>query len=493
MANTKTVNHKNYAKQKTSPAIIITVILAAIVLIGLIVLSLVNKTGAFNEKNIAMKVGDSEVNAIEYAYYYTTVVNNWVDQYQQYLSIFKYDSSKTPKHQTSKYTEDMTWDQFFADLTNNNIKEIKVLAAEAKKAGFKPDQAKIDESVENTRAYLENSAKYYGYSLKNFITLMFNNTKGMTIEKISEYVAEAELATQYGTSISDAIEVSETEIVDYIKENKADFSHATYRFYDYKFTEDEGSADDAKAKAEAHVAAASSEELFEKYVHDILNGDDDEKNDVKDEDEVTLRNNYTVSYIADEKLSGWLLDDARQKGDVTVIEGDGKYTAVYFVELSIDDYKLRDVRHILILGDKDSDDKISDEEYETARVKAQELLDQYNNGKKTEETFAKLATDNTEDPGSKENGGLYEKVYKGEMVEEFEDWVFDETRQTGDTGLVKTSYGYHVMYYVGEGDRYCDVVAENSIKSDRYTKAVDELKANYTTETFDNQIAKIAY
>ena len=34
------------------------------------------------------------------------------------------------------------------------------------------------------------------------------------------------------------------------------------------------------------------------------------------------------------------------------------------------------------------------------------------------------------------------------MVEPFEDWCFDETRAAGDYGLVKTKYGYHVMYFV---------------------------------------------
>ena len=34
------------------------------------------------------------------------------------------------------------------------------------------------------------------------------------------------------------------------------------------------------------------------------------------------------------------------------------------------------------------------------------------------------------------------------MVEAFNDWCFDENRQTGDHGLVKTQYGYHIMYLV---------------------------------------------
>ena len=38
------------------------------------------------------------------------------------------------------------------------------------------------------------------------------------------------------------------------------------------------------------------------------------------------------------------------------------------------------------------------------------------------------------------------------MVKPFQDWSLDESRQTGDTGIVKTDYGYHIMYFVGLGD-----------------------------------------
>ena len=36
------------------------------------------------------------------------------------------------------------------------------------------------------------------------------------------------------------------------------------------------------------------------------------------------------------------------------------------------------------------------------------------------------------------------------MVPEFDAWCFDENRKVGDYGLVKTTYGYHVMYYSGD-------------------------------------------
>lgn len=80
--------------------------------------------------------------------------------------------------------------------------------------------------------------------------------------------------------------------------------------------------------------------------------------------------------------------------------------------------------------------------------KAQEILDEWLAGDATEDSFAALAEEKSEDPGSSTNGGLYENVAKGQMVEPFEDWCFDETRAAGDYGLVKTKYGYHIMYYV---------------------------------------------
>ena len=113
-----------------------------------------------------------------------------------------------------------------------------------------------------------------------------------------------------------------------------------------------------------------------------------------------------------------------------------------------------DVRHILIMpegGTKDENGNTtySEEDWETCRAQAQSLLDQYLAGEKTADAFGALANEHSDDNNGKvTNGGLYSGVYYGQMVAEFEDWIFDLSRKTGDTGLVKTQYGYHVMYFV---------------------------------------------
>ena len=94
----------------------------------------------------------------------------------------------------------------------------------------------------------------------------------------------------------------------------------------------------------------------------------------------------------------------------------------------------------------------------------------------TEDRFAELAGANTEDTGSKDNGGLYEDVYPGQMVQTFNDWCFDAARKTGDTGLVETEYGFHVMYFVKHTDTYYwKTLAEEKYVETRLQTLLDEI------------------
>lgn len=112
-----------------------------------------------------------------------------------------------------------------------------------------------------------------------------------------------------------------------------------------------------------------------------------------------------------------------------------------------------DVRHILLVpeGTKDETGNYSDEAWAACQQKAQSVLDEWLAGDPTEENFAVLAGTYSVD-GSRTNGGLYTQVQKGQMVKPFEDWCFDESRKTGDYGLVRSEFGYHVMYFVNSGE-----------------------------------------
>ena len=131
---------------------------------------------------------------------------------------------------------------------------------------------------------------------------------------------------------------------------------------------------------------------------------------------------------------------------------DSNLSAYLDAGIDKDDSVYVDVRHILAMPtggttDEAGNTTYSEEEWEACRQEAQALLDQWLAGEATEESFGQIANEYSDDSDGTD-GGLYTYVAEGEMVEEFNDWCFDPERQNGDYGLVKTQFGYHVMYFV---------------------------------------------
>ena len=176
------------------------------------------------------------------------------------------------------------------------------------------------------------------------------------------------------------------------------------------------------------------------------------------EDYYTYTETYYKGYVYFEKL----YDEAAAAIDDDVLE-------IWFKEhsesLSEDGVtkesgKLYDVRHILIApegGTKDDSGNVtySEAEWEACRAAAQKILDDWLAGEATEEAFARLANEHSIDTGSNTNGGLYEGLDKDtNFVQEYKDWYLDESRKAGDYGLVKSDYGYHIMYFSGAEEEW---------------------------------------
>ena len=163
----------------------------------------------------------------------------------------------------------------------------------------------------------------------------------------------------------------------------------------------------------------------------------------------------------------WMMDSARKAGDATATAdstGSGYYVVV-FLSRDNNDYNMAQVRHILVKAVADENGEYTDEAKAEALAKAEDILAEFEAGDKTEESFAALAEEHSEDTGSNTNGGLYDSVTKGQMVEEFNDWIFADNRQAGDVGIVETDYGCHLMYFVGDGEySYRDTLVVNALR-----------------------------
>ena len=142
------------------------------------------------------------------------------------------------------------------------------------------------------------------------------------------------------------------------------------------------------------------------------------------------------------------------------------------------------VRHILFVPEGGTTDETTgqttytEEEWEACKVKAEDILNMWTSGAQTEESFAALATAMTQDPGSQQTGGLYENVTQGQMVAEFDAWCFDEAREPGHHGIVKTTYGYHVMYFVSSTPIW-ETYSEQYYVNEKSAALVEELVAQY--------------
>ena len=187
-------------------------------------------------------------------------------------------------------------------------------------------------------------------------------------------------------------------------------------------------------------------------------------------------------------------------GDQEVIADDSNrtYYVVKFEQRQVNPAKAATVRHIL-LGYKelkeipesataDEKAKLQKENAEIEKynkeqkAKAEKLLKDWKAGKADEDSFEALVKDNSEDTGSVNNGGKYEKFEQGSMVDAFDKWCFDEARKYGDSDLVETEYGVHMMFFVSaDGDYYQHVLLQDMRDAD-YSEWYKEAGKGYTAE-----------
>lgn len=482
-----------------------------------------NFMGVPQRMTTVMTVGDTKINQAQYTYYYQQIYSNYASQAQQYAQYGisgipgMMDYSTVPSEQ--KYNgedaegkgDDYMWSDYLRDKTNEFLQQYITLGKEAKAANItlsEDEQKEIDETIKSIR---EEAAKN-DYSLNAYLRLYYGRgvnekilREAMELETLSSKLIEQksdELARNYTDEQLEAKYQKDQNTYNVLTARMFQFTTETPDYpkdaTDAQKKElDEKAKKETKAKADAMLGKVTGEESFKEQA--LANASKDQKDDYK-KDEATLMKNTAVtqfSQISDDAVK-WAT--SAKKGDKKVFETDAGCYVVYIVEAAHRDAsETVDVRHILFKVDSEAEDQAKAKA--DAKKKAEDALAEWQKGDKTEESFAALATEKTEDTGSQSTGGLYERVYKGQMVKAFENWCFDAARKAGDTGIVESDYGYHVMYFIQKNDeplwklKIRDALSSEDAKTytDELLKKDEnkiELKGNKVQKVIDDLMAK---
>lgn len=452
----------------------------------LVVIALVLGTG-LPYMSTAYTVGNEKFSAAEVNYHYGSQYNTFATQYGQYASIFGLDTSNGPvgleDQECYMMTEGGSWKDYFLDAAKNAMIQTVALSAYAEENGI----VLTEEEAADVDAYfaeMEASVKLYGYStVDQFFSA--NYGAGVDEKMVREGYLSSALCGKVLDLVSESYSYSDAELEEHYNSYNGDQDVFEYLYY-YVAAETEGETAEVTEKA-LKDAEKKADEIVKAYKA------------AEGEDELEKFNAAVSSVVADAAASEqksigasviaakeWLLDSARTKGDITaeLSSGESGYAIVVFMSRDDNHYNVANVRHILVKAVADENGEYTEEAKAAAKADAEAILAEFNAGDKSEESFAALAAAYSEDAGSNTNGGLYENVAKGQMVEEFDAFCF-EGHKKGDTAVVygeSSAYaGYHVMYFVGEGQQYSDYIAELDLSSAATSAWLEEQMAKYET------------
>lgn len=446
----------------------IVAIVLAVAIVGVIGWRLIDNFGVIEKCTTAVTVGDQKVSTSTFNYYYTMMYQQttYMSQYysENYGFSMGYDSSKAPDEQTTQGEDgkEIKWSEQFRLSAIDRAQNVIANYTEAQKAGYKltdDEKKEIDETVESYRSNAENNH----YSLNAYLRMTFG---GGFNEKAFRHQLEMETITQrYLEEKQEELSaaVTDEQIKAEYDANRKDYDYVDVTYFAVPYaalTANEGESDEDLKNRQAAANEVTKKKIQELYagVTDLASlkaaakAYKEEGVENPTEAEYTTESKHaqytTLSSAVTEEGADWAFDAARKAGDKSLFANEtGSY--IVFVDKPVYAMNSVTVRHLLVNFNAADSKNVTDEEKKAAHDKANDLLQEWLKGDKTEESFAALATENTDDSGSKETGGLYENIrISDSYVEPFKEWSFNPERKAGDTGLVETEYGWHIMYFV---------------------------------------------
>ena len=489
-------------------AIFLAAVIAVVATFGVRYYTVPNgKEGKYmNPSSVVATVDGQKISIGMYDYYYASIVS----YYEQYAS-YGYYSLDTTKDYSKQYTTDddgnkISWQKFFETEALKEVEQITTYYSKALEEGVTQTSAQ-KKTIDKQISTLKDSASQNDVSLDQYIKANFGTY--CSEDTIRLMLEQYYLSANYKGKFKCETKVTDNDVDKYYNDHKNDYKKIEFYYIasPYDATDDNSKNESiktaekimAKMKDKKSVIALVPE-VYSSYIDSQVKSSMEQDSTLTEkkarEEAVKSYESNVVTTVSgsdspfDDEMNTWLFSDDTKVGSKKyyIDESAGYiYIVLKTSKASVEEDETYTVRHILVAPESGSNSSSStsekteytDEQWAAAKKKADSILAKFNKTDKSEYEFAKLAEQYSTDSASTSSGsndsfgGLYESVTLGQMVPDFEKWSSDDSRKYGDTGIVKSDYGYHIMFFINDCPEYqSKIIAQ--IKSDRLSNMIDK-------------------
>ena len=489
-------------------AIFLAAVIAVVATFGVRYYTVPNgKEGKYmNPASVVATVDGQKISIGMYDYYYASIVS----YYEQYAS-YGYYSLDTTKDYSKQYTTDddgnkISWQKFFETEALKEVEQITTYYSKALEEGVTLTSAQ-KKTIEKQISTLKDSASQNDVSLDQYIKANFGTY--CSEDTIRIMLEQYYLSANYKGKFKCETKVTDNDVDKYYNDHKNDYKKIEFYYIasPYDATDDNSKNESiktaekimAKMKDKKSVVALVPE-VYSSYIDSQVKSSMEQDSKLTEkkarEEAIKSYESNVVTTVSgsespfDDKMNTWLFSDDTKVGSKKyyIDESAGYiYIVLKTSKASVEENETYTVRHILVAPESGSNSSSStsekteytDEQWAAAKKKADNILAKFNKTDKSEYEFAKLAEQYSTDSASTSSGsndsfgGLYESVTLGQMVPDFEKWSIDDSRKYGDTGIVKSDYGYHIMFFINDCPE-CQSKIIAQIKSDRLSNMIDK-------------------
>ena len=459
---------------------------------------------AAHANDTAATVGGTKLTAAEMSYYYYNArMRVYYDEFY-YYSYFGLDFPSDSDVRNNSTGQ--TYRDYYMETALRNAQESMALADEARKNGH--TEAEVKDSLDAQIKNLKSQAASGSISYAAYLKAVFGGYMSAGVyEKL--YTRDL-LASLVRSDKRDELYDSYTE-ADFKAYYEADDHADSLDTFEYSYlyftpAEVEDKDEDGNERDEDTIASLESLELAKARTNADAAKEALEKggsiSDLAKEYELA-DNQYGdhVSIVGISSALSILQDEllAMKADGVKLVENGkaGFYVVTLHSRKLVED-PTRDVRHILAMAATAIDSEgnpvaPTDEAWAAAKERIEAIQAEYEAGAKTEDSFAALANEKSDD-GDGTTGGLYPKIdVNDSYVPEFLEWIFADGRKAGDTGIVQHDpgntandyWGYHFIYLVGDNEPLWMRKTRETLTVEDLNAWVDELLVDYQAALAD--------